>query len=68
MNIAEIERLAKLEEKTDNIVKKLDDVLFKLDNLDTKYITRNEFILFKWIASSIIALGTAIGTFLLIKK
>ena len=68
MNIVEIERLAKLEEKTDNIVKKLDDVLFKLDNLDTKYITRNEFILFKWIASSIIALGTAIGTFLLIKK
>ena len=68
MTIVEKERLAKLEEKTDNIVEKIDSVLAKLDNLDNKYITRNEFAIFKWTASSIIALGTAIATFLLIKR
>ena len=68
MTIVEIERLAKLEEKTDNIVDKLDVVIDKIDNLDNKYITRNEFAIFKWIASSIIAFGTAIATFLLIKR
>jgi len=68
MTAREVERLAKLEEKTDNIVEKLDSVLYKLDNLDDKFVTRREFAAIKWVIGVIIAGGTAVATFLLTRK
>jgi len=68
MTAIEKERLAKLEEKTDNIVDKLDVVIDKIDNLDNKFVTRAEFNVIKWIIGVLIGLTTAVSTFLLIKK
>lgn len=68
MTTQEKERLAKLEQKTDNIVEKLDTLIEKFDNLDTKYITRNEFAVFKWITGVIIGLITAVSTYFLTRK
>jgi hypothetical protein len=68
MTILEKERLAKLEEKTDNIVHKLDVVIDKIDNLDAKFVTRAEFNVIKWIIGVLIGLTTAVSTFLLVKK
>ena len=68
MTVIEKERLAKLEEKTDNIVDKLAVVIDKIDNLDNKFVTRAEFNVIKWIIGVLIGLTTAVSTFLLIKK
>jgi len=68
MTAIEKERLAKLEEKTDNIAEKIDTVLAKLDNLDNKFVTRAEFNVIKWIIGVLIGLTTAVSTFLLIKR
>ena len=68
MTAREVERLAKLEQKTDNIVEKLDSVLHKLDSLDDKFVTRREFAAIKYVIGVIIAGTTAIATFLLTRK
>lgn len=68
MTIQEKERLAKLEEKTDNIVEKIDAVLAKLDGLDEKYVTRKEYNAVKMVLTGLVLFGTMIATFLIIKK
>jgi len=68
MTVREKERLAKLEEKTDNIVAKLDTVIEKLDLLDERYVTRREYNAIKMVLSGLVLLGTMVATFLLLKK
>lgn len=46
---SEIERLAVLEEKTDNMDKKLDVLIAKFDQLETTFVTRREFSVAKWL-------------------
>lgn len=61
MTIREKEWLAKLEEKIDRIMD-------RIDNLDDKFVTRREYNTIKMIIGGIIALGTMIATFLFLKK
>lgn len=59
------ERMARLEEKTDNIEKKVDVILDKLDNLDNRYPTRREFSVANWVFGIVLA---AIGLYTAIVK
>lgn len=59
------ERMARLEEKTDNIEKKVDVILNKLENLDNRYPTRREFAVANWVVG--IAL-TLIGFYIAVVK
>jgi len=61
MTVREKEWLAKLEEKIDRIME-------RIDNLDDKFVTRREYNTIKMIIGGIIAVGTMVATFLLVKK
>jgi len=61
MTTRERDWLAKMEDK-------IDGILEKLDNLDEKFVTRREYNAIKMVIGSIIAVGTMIATFLLVKK
>jgi len=61
MTIRERDWLSKMEDK-------IDGILEKLDNLDEKFVTRREYNTIKMIIGGIIAVGTMVATFLLVKK
>jgi len=61
MTVREKEWLAKLEDK-------LDKIMERIDNLDEKFVTRREYNAVKMVIGGIVAAGTMIATFLLIKK
>jgi len=61
MTVREKEWLTKLEDK-------IDGILDKIDNLDEKFVTRREYNTIKMVIGGLIAIGTMIATFLLIKK
>ena len=61
MTIRERDWLSKMEDK-------IDGILEKLDNLDEKFVTRREYNTIKMIVGGIIAVGTMVATFLLVKK
>ena len=61
MTTVERDRLARLEDK-------IDGILEKIDNLDNKFVTRREYNAIKMVIGGIIAIGTMVATFLLIKK
>lgn len=61
MTIRERDWLIKMEDK-------IDGILDKLDNLDEKFVTRREYNTIKMVVSGIIAVGTMVATFLLVKK
>lgn len=57
------ERVARMEEKTDNIDKKLDLLISKFDNLETSFVTRREFSIAKWlIAIGFSVVGVVLAT------
>jgi len=61
MTAVEKERLDKLENK-------IDAILEKIDNLDEKFVTRREYNAIKMVIGGMVAVGTMVAAFLLLKK
>lgn len=56
------ERIARMEQKTDDMDKKIDRVLDKLDGLDSQFLTRHEWSVAKWlIGLGFTLLGACLG-------